>query len=121
MQDILNNQYPSNETLSPYNDQGDATSVCDKKSVASSDNSSNKKKAQQGEPGKFVCPYPECGKIFQFKSVFERHATTHTKVRSHKCTYPGCDKAFKRADALNMHMKTHGDFIPEQPKMVQKQ
>jgi len=60
-----------------------------------------------GSKRMFRCLYPDCGKIFRFRSEMMRHLTTHSDARLYFCTYPSCGKSFKRIDALNNHYKIH--------------
>lgn len=60
----------------------------------------------------YVCPHPDCGKIFRFKSEIVRHSATHVDSRPFQCEYDGCGKSFKRADALENHIRTHTGETP---------
>ncbi|XP_053406964.1 zinc finger protein 37-like isoform X6 [Mercenaria mercenaria] len=47
------------------------------------------------------CPFPECNKNFQSKSMVEDHVNTHMKIRPHKCSK--CEKTF----AIRYEKKRH--------------
>jgi len=61
----------------------------------------------QGKQKNFMCKFPDCGKIFRYKSEIIRHITTHSEYRPYVCNIPGCNKGFKRRDALDNHVRTH--------------
>jgi len=69
---------------------------------------------ESGEKDKklFKCTFPDCGKIFRFKSAIIRHQCVHANNRPYPCPEEGCNKAFKRADALENHMRIHSKETP---------
>jgi len=69
---------------------------------------------ESGEKDKkiFKCTFPDCGKIFRFKSAIIRHQCVHANNRPYPCPEDGCNKAFKRADALENHMRIHSKETP---------
>lgn len=76
---------------------------------------------ESGEKDKkiFKCTFPDCGKIFRFKSAIIRHQCVHANNRPYPCPEDGCNKAFKRADALENHMRIHSKetpFVCSQPE-----
>lgn len=73
-------------------------------SVSSQDtyNLSNK----SSKAAKFVCPVPDCQKVFRFKSDIQRHLPVHSNLRPHVCNYFPCTRAFKRVDALQDHIRS---------------
>jgi len=60
----------------------------------------------------FICTYPDCGKIFRFKSEFQRHKVIHIVSRPFVCPHEGCGKTFKREDALKNHVRIHTGELP---------
>jgi len=60
----------------------------------------------------FICKYPDCGKVFGYKSEITRHVISHTNIRPHVCPYEGCGKGFKRQDALDNHIRIHTKETP---------
>jgi len=63
------------------------------------------------------CTFPDCGKIFRFKSEFLRHEVIHVVSRPFTCPYEGCNKTFKREDALKNHLRIHTGEMPFQCEM----
>ena len=47
----------------------------------------------------------ECGKVFAFRSGFEKHLRTHTGLRPYKCTL--CGKSFAQKGTLKYHVNIH--------------
>lgn len=69
-----------------------------------------------------ACTFPNCGKVFRFKSEYHRHKLTHTPQRPLDCPFVGCSKSFKREDALKNHMRIHTGEMPfrcEEPECGQ--
>jgi len=60
------------------------------------------------------CTFPDCGKIFRFKSEFMRHKVIHVVSRPFTCAFDGCNKTFKREDALKNHLRIHTGEMPFQ-------
>jgi uncharacterized C2H2 Zn-finger protein len=58
------------------------------------------------------CTFPNCGKIFRFKSEFMRHRVIHVIERPFNCPHEGCNKSFKREDALKNHIRIHTGEMP---------
>jgi hypothetical protein len=58
------------------------------------------------------CTFPNCGKIFRFKSEFMRHRVIHVIERPFTCPHEGCNKNFKRQDALKNHIRIHTGEMP---------
>lgn len=58
------------------------------------------------------CTYPECGKIFRFKSEISRHVAIHSSNRPYQCKHKSCNKSFKRLDALENHARIHTKNTP---------
>jgi hypothetical protein len=58
------------------------------------------------------CTFPNCGKIFRFKSEFMRHRVIHVIERPFNCPHNGCNKSFKREDALKNHIRIHTGEMP---------
>jgi uncharacterized Zn-finger protein len=58
------------------------------------------------------CTFPNCGKIFRFKSEFMRHQVIHVIERPFTCPHEGCNKNFKRQDALKNHIRIHTGEMP---------
>jgi hypothetical protein len=58
------------------------------------------------------CTFPNCGKIFRFKSEFMRHRVIHVIERPFNCPHDGCNKSFKREDALKNHIRIHTGEMP---------
>jgi uncharacterized C2H2 Zn-finger protein len=67
-----------------------------------------------GKKQNFICKFPDCGKVFRYKSEILRHIATHSNFRPHMCTFDGCKKSFKRQDALENHIRTHTKETPFQ-------
>lgn len=61
----------------------------------------------KGKQKSFMCKFPDCGKVFRYKSEIIRHIATHSEIRPFTCEHPGCNKSFKRRDALENHFRTH--------------
>lgn len=61
----------------------------------------------KGKQKSFMCKFPDCGKVFRYKSEIIRHIATHSEFRPFTCDHPGCNKSFKRRDALENHIRTH--------------
>jgi hypothetical protein len=61
----------------------------------------------KGKQKNFMCKFPDCGKVFRYKSEIVRHIATHSEFRPYICDHPGCNKSFKRRDALENHTRTH--------------
>jgi uncharacterized C2H2 Zn-finger protein len=61
----------------------------------------------RGKQKTFMCSFPDCGKVFRYKSEIVRHIATHSEYRPFNCEHPGCNKSFKRRDALENHVRTH--------------
>ncbi len=57
----------------------------------------------------YQCRFPQCEKIFRFKSDMERHMIVHSDNKPFICPDPTCNKAFKRADALKNHIQSHNN------------
>ena len=57
----------------------------------------------------YQCRFPQCEKIFRFKSDMERHMIVHSDDKPFICPDPTCNKAFKRADALKNHIQSHNN------------
>jgi uncharacterized Zn-finger protein len=55
----------------------------------------------------FICPYPDCGKLFIKASKFEDHKRSHTGERPFACEVPTCGKSFTRKDHLQRHARSH--------------
>lgn len=55
----------------------------------------------------FICPFPECGKVFIKASKFEDHKRSHTGERPFQCQVPYCGKSFTRKDHLQRHSRGH--------------
>lgn len=60
----------------------------------------------------YRCTFPECGRIFRFKSEITRHCFNHSSTRPFHCKHKGCNKAFKRLDALENHVRIHTKTTP---------
>lgn len=70
------------------------------------------KEIKQGTKKVYLCTYPDCGKIFKYKSETARHSFIHQEDRPHCCPYTDCKKSFKRADALKNHLQIHEGVLP---------
>lgn len=66
----------------------------------------------QEDKKSFRCTFPNCGKVFKFKSEISRHTVIHFDSRPFPCPHEGCGKTFKRADALDTHMRIHTKEMP---------
>ena len=66
----------------------------------------NYQQVNDGDRKKFVCNFPDCQKVFRYKSEIERHVAAHSEFRPHPCTFEGCGKSFKRVDALENHIRS---------------
>lgn len=63
------------------------------------------------------CTYPDCGKVFRYKSEFLRHISSHTPEKPIYCPFLTCSKCFKREDALRSHLRTHTGETPYRCKV----
>ena len=50
-------------------------------------------------------PCSECGKVFTYKSGFQKHLRIHTGARPYKCKL--CGKSFTQKGSLKYHIKIH--------------
>jgi len=64
------------------------------------------------ENNRYHCTFPDCGKIFKFKSEATRHYVIHFNNRPFVCHFEDCRKSFKRADALDAHLQLHNKDLP---------
>ena len=58
----------------------------------------------------FKCQYPECDRLFRFKSNFKLHLKMHItsiEVKEFRCQWTGCDQTFAIKKQLCGHMKVH--------------
>ena len=55
----------------------------------------------------FTCDWPECGRVYKQKNVFDDHKRRHLGVREFQCKYEGCAKRFFRKQTLDKHHNTH--------------
>lgn len=53
----------------------------------------------------YVCPLPQCARVFKRLEHLKRHFRTHTLERPYSCSM--CGKHFSRTDNLAQHKKTH--------------
>eukprot|EP00127_Corallochytrium_limacisporum_P004095 Clim_evm40s157 gene=Clim_evmTU40s157 len=60
-----------------------------------------------GNPKKFVCPWPGCGKRYTKSSHCSAHYRLHTGEKPYKCKYDGCNEVFARSDELTRHHRVH--------------
>ncbi|XP_014665619.1 PREDICTED: uncharacterized protein LOC106807703 [Priapulus caudatus] len=56
---------------------------------------------------RFVCPLPDCRKVFTKDNKFRIHMTSHSYDRPHKCTVDGCDWSFPSQYKLRRHLECH--------------
>ena len=55
----------------------------------------------------FVCQFPGCNKRFPNSSDRKKHSYSHRYDKSYVCKYKGCDKAYTHPSSLRKHLKTH--------------
>mmetsp|Transcript_22183 Transcript_22183/g.19016 ORF Transcript_22183/g.19016 Transcript_22183/m.19016 type:complete len:99 (-) Transcript_22183:1865-2161(-) len=67
---------------------------------------------ENGKKKTFHCRFPDCGKVFRYRSEIVRHIATHSNYRPYICQHDGCHKSFKRLDALENHMRVHSKEKP---------
>lgn len=71
-----------------------------------------KKKSRAHDPLKrtsFVCPEPNCGKVFAKKFLLKTHNGVHSKQKPWSCTE--CRKSFAQKSRLKRHQKTHSGYV----------
>lgn len=61
--------------------------------------------------GVVPCPWPSCGKVFNYPCHTMRHLMSHTPVTLYEC--PECEKKFRRMDSVRRHMREqHSKRVP---------
>lgn len=59
------------------------------------------------KPRMFVCPFVDCGLVFERSSFLSAHLPTHIGRSSCSCTFPACTATFTTQGRLREHLRTH--------------
>ncbi|KAK9322624.1 hypothetical protein V1517DRAFT_322710 [Lipomyces orientalis] len=62
---------------------------------------------KSGKTGKYSCPEPGCGKVFNQKTHLDIHGRSHTGSRPYVCDVPNCGKRFSQRGNLRTHRRSH--------------